>query len=519
MDTVGVEFSGSPYRSDYPRTEVVRGTNGAFRPVTFRRARKHFCPRDSVRSRSPTSRQHYAPISRPPDAPRPFLQVNEDTVLFANTKLMCRAGELPKVTTARENRSSTTLSPNFMISEDGIIDNIPKTSTPFARYLQADSDPSELLNTALIGAPRLALNLSVTESSEESHKPDNTDSRCHVLPACKVEFLEPSGTTDQLILDANLNGKPRSHVCKSVHSSCKSLRNGTDPSKPNDFSINQFRCRICLEEGDGAGALFSPCRCKGTVGLIHRTCLQRWLFESGKPNCELCGYAYIMTPSRRKSISLHSYVGTSEQLNPFREWLNSTTTRRHLLTDLICLAFLTPSTYIGVYFCIVGAIGYDSEDSSGWQVVGLWCLAVLMILLLCSWVILATRHHVSNYKRHLRFRRQREREEAERLAALPRWRFSIQPRPRGSSTLVRSRIESEQAVSYQSTISVDAQPSESPSSNNKSVSEVEVHAQFIPIPDVELPVVNSPELHVSLAVSNVSELMEGRMDVNDGRLL
>lgn len=38
-------------------------------------------------------------------------------------------------------------------------------------------------------------------------------------------------------------------------------------------------CRICLgEEDDGLGnPLFSPCKCAGSMGLIHLECLREWL--------------------------------------------------------------------------------------------------------------------------------------------------------------------------------------------------------------------------------------------------
>ncbi|CAI2736995.1 unnamed protein product [Dicrocoelium dendriticum] len=519
METAALESNESPYKSAYPRTEVCRQASGTFQFRTFRRARRRLRPRDSLRPRSPDSGRRCASISCPPDAPRPILQVNEDTVLFASTKRISKAGEFSKAATTREQRSSVTLPSLSAISEDAVTDdNMLKTSTPFARHTQTDSDPSELLNTALIGAPRLALNLSITDSTDDANRLDSTGPRCNISAICKTEIRKSSGTADHLMYDANAGSNFRPLDCEVVQSSCKSPQSGTNISKFNELSINQFRCRICLEGGDGVGALFSPCRCKGTVGLVHRTCLQRWLYESGKPNCELCGYAYIMTPSRRKSNSLHSYIGTSAHLGPFREWLNSPTTRRHLLTDLICLAFLTPSTYIGVYFCVIGAIGSDSEDPIGWQVVGLWCLAVLMMLLLFSWVILATRHHVSNYQRHLRLRRQHEREEAERLAALPRWRFSIQPRPRGSSTLVHSDIANGQTVSYQNTIFVEAQPIKPPSLENNSISEVEVHAQMIPLPSADLATSNNQELHVSLDLSTISGIMEECANADNERI-
>lgn len=54
-------------------------------------------------------------------------------------------------------------------------------------------------------------------------------------------------------------------------------------------------CRIC-HGGDSLsselGRLISACSCRGTVGRVHVKCLERWLTESGKSKCELCGSRY-----------------------------------------------------------------------------------------------------------------------------------------------------------------------------------------------------------------------------------
>ncbi|XP_018646269.1 membrane associated ring finger 1,8, putative [Schistosoma mansoni] len=210
----------------------------------------------------------------------------------------------------------------------------------------------------------------------------------------------------------------------------------------NETSLMIFRCRICLDENDHNNeteSLLSPCRCKGTVGLVHRKCLEKWLLTSGKPNCELCGYAYIMTPSKRHSSqfsTLNQIRRFSNEIRSFRDWLRWERTRRHLIADIICMILLTPATYIGVYFCVIGAFGYAELNPYSWQVFGLWGLAVLLVLLLTIWMILAIRHHLGNYRSYQHHQQQMALAEANRLSALPRYRFSIQPRPRGSSVVL-----------------------------------------------------------------------------------
>nr|AAW25925.1 SJCHGC04506 protein [Schistosoma japonicum] len=97
------------------------------------------------------------------------------------------------------------------------------------------------------------------------------------------------------------------------------------------------------------------------------------------------------------------------------------------------MILLTPATYIGVYFCAIGALGYAEMNPFAWQVFGLWSLAVILILLLTTWMILAIKHHLSNFRNYQYHQQQIALAEANRLSALPRYRFSVQPRPRGSS--------------------------------------------------------------------------------------
>ena len=62
-------------------------------------------------------------------------------------------------------------------------------------------------------------------------------------------------------------------------------------------------CRICL--GDGSdGQLFSPCKCKGSMKYVHKTCLDTWRSTAVKRasyyECDTCKYRYNL---RRVSAS------------------------------------------------------------------------------------------------------------------------------------------------------------------------------------------------------------------------
>ncbi|XP_077508057.1 uncharacterized protein LOC144119262 [Amblyomma americanum] len=47
-------------------------------------------------------------------------------------------------------------------------------------------------------------------------------------------------------------------------------------------------CRICYRGSRSGGPLLSPCVCKGSMGLTHRTCLERWLRERDTDQCNVC---------------------------------------------------------------------------------------------------------------------------------------------------------------------------------------------------------------------------------------
>lgn len=47
-------------------------------------------------------------------------------------------------------------------------------------------------------------------------------------------------------------------------------------------------CRICYEESHTDNPVLSVCGCKGSIGLIHRRCLSKWIHISKHQECELC---------------------------------------------------------------------------------------------------------------------------------------------------------------------------------------------------------------------------------------
>jgi hypothetical protein len=47
-------------------------------------------------------------------------------------------------------------------------------------------------------------------------------------------------------------------------------------------------CRICLEDETEEMPFIHPCKCIGTMGNVHLSCIQRWITVRKEPDCELC---------------------------------------------------------------------------------------------------------------------------------------------------------------------------------------------------------------------------------------
>ena len=63
-------------------------------------------------------------------------------------------------------------------------------------------------------------------------------------------------------------------------------------SKRTLDSLNlTLSCRICLEQSR-LTELVSPCRCKGSLKYIHKTCFVNWIDKSKSLICELCRSYY-----------------------------------------------------------------------------------------------------------------------------------------------------------------------------------------------------------------------------------
>ncbi|XP_042210803.1 E3 ubiquitin-protein ligase MARCHF3-like [Homarus americanus] len=131
------------------------------------------------------------------------------------------------------------------------------------------------------------------------------------------------------------SGSIHSHLIPftSPAESCQSYKSSMDPI-----------CRIC-HEGEVVEELISPCLCTGTVGAVHKSCLERWLTLADGEKCEICGYNFTLKRTPKPFWKYLLYADNPE-------------ISRALLVDGMCMLLLTPLAALSIYLCTMGALQY-----------------------------------------------------------------------------------------------------------------------------------------------------------------
>nr|XP_023014306.1 E3 ubiquitin-protein ligase MARCH3-like [Leptinotarsa decemlineata] len=114
------------------------------------------------------------------------------------------------------------------------------------------------------------------ENSEEDLLEDRSSTMADIFEARKIHTLPL------------LSARSIAHANK-LHVHSKDIFVSLLDSSSN--SMAEYICRIC-HGGESLDDLLTPCRCRGTVALVHLKCLERWLKESNHSSCELCQHHY-----------------------------------------------------------------------------------------------------------------------------------------------------------------------------------------------------------------------------------
>ena len=149
------------------------------------------------------------------------------------------------------------------------------------------------------------------------------------------------------------------------------------------FAHNDKCCRICLSGGEGLlrEPLVNPCNCRGTIGLVHKSCMETWLTISKSDACDLCGFRLRL---EKKPKPLSCWVAESDAR-----------IRCYLLTDMISFLFLTPMTLASLDLCLRGLVFYAKSTL---VTAGLLFLVTLLIITYVLWLATCLVQHFRNWK-------------------------------------------------------------------------------------------------------------------------
>lgn len=209
-----------------------------------------------------------------------------------------------------------------------------------------------------------------------------TTSRCSHLPEVLPDCTGPAAAVKSVEDCGGLaTGQPQYVMQVSAKDGqllSSVVRTLANQSPFNDRPI----CRICHESSTQED-LLSPCECTGTLGTIHRSCLEHWLSASNTSYCELCHFRFAVERKPR----------------PFSEWLKNPGPqheKRTLFGDLVCFLFITPLATISGWLCLRGAVDH-LHFSSRLEAVGLIALTVALFTIYLFWTLVSFRYHCRLY--------------------------------------------------------------------------------------------------------------------------
>ncbi|XP_026284941.1 E3 ubiquitin-protein ligase MARCHF8-like isoform X2 [Frankliniella occidentalis] len=136
-------------------------------------------------------------------------------------------------------------------------------------------------------------------------------------------------------------------------------------------------CRIC-HDGDKEETLLSPCNCSGSMQLVHKSCLEKWLSASNSEHCELC----------MKELPVR------KEARPVWQWFSMTSSAdgpQGFYADLTCVILLTPLCLLSIYLCAIGAADYMKHGV--WEGTGLAALSCFLLGTYVIWCYITIRFH------------------------------------------------------------------------------------------------------------------------------
>ncbi|XP_018311327.1 E3 ubiquitin-protein ligase MARCH2 isoform X2 [Mycetomoellerius zeteki] len=179
-------------------------------------------------------------------------------------------------------------------------------------------------------------------------------------------------------------------ICRICHMGGYASITDNHPSYDTENLIDQTSI---LSNFVYLGPLISACKCRGTVALVHAECLERWLTESGRARCELCGYKYAIRRVRRYSFFQSVVI-----------WFRTIIATRQMLLDIGYLVMTTP---VAVFSCYLCALALKMLMRNGfyeipWMIVAMLPTCLLTLIAYWRWIITLGRLHGHRWRRYWR---------------------------------------------------------------------------------------------------------------------
>ncbi|XP_076252373.1 E3 ubiquitin-protein ligase MARCHF3-like isoform X1 [Rhynchophorus ferrugineus] len=173
----------------------------------------------------------------------------------------------------------------------------------------------------------------------------NCSSNSEMYDISDEEEMKYRNSKDELFKKTNIVCHPLVSVRSVAHSNklkleCNELYVSLLDSESQLSS--EFICRIC-HGTDSIDDLLTPCRCRGTVALVHLKCLERWLKESNHSSCELCQHHYRIIREPKYSIPWSVLVFLRHPGVHLKE----------IIFDLVAFAIYTPTAVASTYMLML----------------------------------------------------------------------------------------------------------------------------------------------------------------------
>ncbi|XP_077564274.1 E3 ubiquitin-protein ligase MARCHF3-like [Haemaphysalis longicornis] len=161
-------------------------------------------------------------------------------------------------------------------------------------------------------------------------------------------------------------------------------QDGSDNADETSSMAETPMCRICFR-GARAGSLLTPCNCRGTIGFVHKACLEEWLSRRNTDECNICSYKFQVERTAKS----------------FWEWLrdpNNHSNRCYILIDMFLSTFGAFMLLVSVWL-LAGEIIRGLYSLQGCVLIGV--IVALAGLICVADIYLMVNHH---YRALLRWR-------------------------------------------------------------------------------------------------------------------